>query len=78
MAARRKPAKLTIELSPEVLRDLEGLLAHGLFGRSLEEVVEEMVRAGVRARILEGWVKPPRGMVVRDGRLMLRRSGKLR
>lgn len=64
-------SEITITVSPQVRKAIEEMHGCGLFGITIVDVVEEMVRAGAREGIRKGWARPPRGLVVRDGELML-------
>lgn len=65
-------SKLSITVSPQVRAAIEAMLATGMFGLTLAGVVEEIVRAGVRDAIVRGWARPPAGMRVEGGELVLR------
>jgi hypothetical protein len=43
---------LTLDISDQVLRDLEDLLSTGLYGDSVRAVAEELLRLQLRAELL--------------------------
>ena len=47
-ASNNSPAKLTIVTTRRVVKDLEHLAGLGYFGRTTEEVAEELLRRAVR------------------------------
>lgn len=52
-----EPETLELELSPQIIAYLEGLVATGLYGASVEEAAERVMCQEIRRLIVEGYIR---------------------
>jgi hypothetical protein len=55
----RRSQVVQISTTPQVLRALQQLVRTGLFGKSVAEVAEELMRGRLRELVREGWTRRP-------------------
>ena len=57
MEALPRELEVTIKLNAKATASIYVLLQMGLFGKTAEEIIDEMLRFRLRQLVLEGWIR---------------------
>lgn len=57
MTAENEPETLELEVTPQVVAYLEGLVSTGLYGVTVEEAAERLMCQEIRRLIVEGYIR---------------------